>query len=108
MLRRAVHKAFRLLGYRVEREDLPPPDHLLPFLRISWPVALPIPMIRCGGDGDGAYLLPDDLDGIKALFSPGVESIAAFETEMAGRGMTCYMADASVACPPSNNPAFPP
>jgi hypothetical protein len=65
-----------------------------------------MPLIRCGGNFDGAYLLPDDLDGIRALFSPGVEAVASFETDMAARGMTCYMADASVVSPPLPDPAF--
>ena len=30
-------------------------------------------LIRIGGKGDGAYLLPDDLSGISACFSPGVD-----------------------------------
>ncbi|MBJ6123345.1 hypothetical protein [Sphingomonas mollis] len=63
-------------------------------------------MIRCGGDADGAHLLPDDLDGITALFSPGVEAVATFETEIVARGMICYMADASVTSPPLHNAAF--
>jgi hypothetical protein len=106
MLGSAVKNVFRSLGYRIEREDLPPPDHLLPFLRQLWPVAIDIPMIRCGGNADGAYLLPDDLDGIKALFSPGVAEVATFETAMGARGITCYLADASVTSPPFENPAF--
>ncbi len=106
MLGRVVKKAIHSLGYRIERDDIPPPDDLLPFLQQLWPVSIDIPLIRCGGDVDGAYLLPDDLDGITALFSPGVEAVALFETDMAARGMTCYMADASVVAPPLDNPAF--
>ncbi|MCU0530438.1 MAG: FkbM family methyltransferase [Cyanobium sp. Prado107] len=35
------------------------------------PVGCRYPLIRIGGNGDGAYLLPDDLEGISACFSPG-------------------------------------
>ena len=36
------------------------------------PKASKTPLIRIGGDIDGSYLVPDDLDGITACFSPGV------------------------------------
>lgn len=62
---------------------------------------------RFGGDGDGAYLLPDDLEGIGACFSPGVSSVADFEDQLAREhGIRSHMADASVAAPPLDNPKF--
>jgi hypothetical protein len=106
VLKRILKRVIAELGFTIERRDLPPPDYLQGFLQKLWPVAVNIPMIRCGGDADGAYLLPDDLDGIGALFSPGVEAVATFERDMAARGMICYMADASVTAPPLDNPAF--
>lgn len=106
MLKRILKRAIAELGFTIERRDLPPPDYLQSFLQKLWPVAIDIPLIRCGGDADGAYLLPDDLDGIRALFSPGVEAVATFERDMAARGMVCYMADASVSAPPLDNTAF--
>jgi hypothetical protein len=36
------------------------------------PVVTTHPLIRVGAHGDGGYLVPDDLDGIAACFSPGV------------------------------------
>ncbi len=38
-------------------------------------------LIRMGPRGDGGYLLPDDLAGIEALFSPGVNEVSGFELE---------------------------
>ena len=38
-----------------------------------------VPLLRIGGDRDGAYLVPDDLDGIEACFSPGVNNFKFFE-----------------------------
>jgi hypothetical protein len=64
------------------------------------PVATEYPLIRLGAHGDGGYLLPDDLDGISACFSPGVDQTAAFEAELLGRRIPCFLADASVDCPP--------
>lgn len=54
-------------------------------------------LIRVGGSGDGAYLLPDLLTGVEACFSPGVSTQTAFETELAERfGIPSYLCDASV------------
>lgn len=56
-------------------------------------------MIRLGPDLDGGYVLPDDLDGIDAMFSPGVSDEFGFDSDIARRGMAVHMADASVAEP---------
>lgn len=54
------------------------------------------PLIRLGGDGDGAYLVPDDLEGIDACFSPGVSTTMKFEEHLAvDYGIVSYMCDAS-------------
>jgi hypothetical protein len=63
-------------------------------------------LVRIGGDGDGGYLLPDDLDGIEYCFSPGVSSIADFENQLADRGIRSFMADYSVKEPPLMRPEF--
>ncbi|EDY38064.1 conserved hypothetical protein [Cyanobium sp. PCC 7001] len=39
-------------------------------------------LIRIGGDKDGAYLLPDDLEGIKWCISPGVNNFKYFEDQL--------------------------
>ena len=52
-------------------------------------------LIRVGPSGDGGYLIPDDLDGLVACFSPGVSDISGFEVQCAERGMDVFMADAS-------------
>jgi hypothetical protein len=54
------------------------------------------PLIRMGTNGDGGYLIPDDLEGIAACFSPGVGGRATFEEGIIQRGIPCFMADASV------------
>ena len=64
-------------------------------------------LIRIGGSGDGGYLVPNDLEGIRHCFSPGVSLIADFEAELAEKyGIQSYMADASVEAPPSDNEHF--
>ena len=59
------------------------------------------PLVRLGPAGDGGYLVPDDLDGISACFSPGVDRQASFETALAARGIESHLADRSVAAPPA-------
>lgn len=56
--------------------------------------------MRIGGDGDGGYLVPSDLEGVVALFSPGVSTIANFELEFAQRDVPCFLADRTVDYPP--------
>lgn len=70
------------------------------------PVAIRQPMIRLGSDGDGGYLVPDDLEGIVACFSPGVDAWAPFEADVIARGIPCFMADASVETPPIDGGHF--
>lgn len=40
-------------------------------------------LVRLGGNSDGAYLVPDDLSGITACFSPGAYNFKNFEDELA-------------------------
>lgn len=60
------------------------------------PMDAGIPLIRLGGEGDGGYLVPDDLQGVTACFSPGVSGTSSFERACYDRGMRLYLADHSV------------
>jgi len=82
------------------------PAQVRALVNLAKPVAVPDGLKRFGPDGDGGYLLPDDLDGISACISPGVSSECGFDTAMAERGIDVLMADASVAGPPVDNPRF--
>lgn len=62
-------------------------------------------LIRLGPAADGGYLVPDDLRGIEACFSPGVGDIVGFERACAARGMLVFMADGSVDAPITEDPA---
>jgi hypothetical protein len=53
-------------------------------------------LIRLGPTSDGGYLVPDDLAGIEACFSPGVSTSSGFEKECADLGMKVFLADRSV------------
>jgi hypothetical protein len=60
-------------------------------------------LIRLGGESDGGYLVPNDLEGIGACFSPGVSDVANFELAFANRGVKSYLADYSVESAPVQN-----
>ena len=70
------------------------------------PVVPQCGMMRLGPNRDGGYVLPDDLDGIAACFSPGVSNISGFELECAERGMEVFMADKSVDHPAEQHARF--
>ena len=57
---------------------------------------MPHQLIRLGGRGDGAYLLPDDLQNIEACFSPGVCDSKLFEDDLTKKfNIDCHMCDFS-------------
>jgi hypothetical protein len=56
-------------------------------------------MIRMGNNGDGGYLLPNDLEGIEACFSPGVDDMSLFEKDCYYRNIKIFLADKSVKNP---------
>jgi Methyltransferase FkbM domain len=63
-------------------------------------------LVRIGGLGDGGYLVPGDLAGVDACFSPGVSTVSTFEQELADRGIPCFLADHSVDGPAIQHPQF--
>lgn len=81
------------VGYSTNKEEI---VSLIKDLR---PKKTNFELIRLGLDGDGGYLVPDDLDSIEACFSPGVDMISDFEQECYNRGMQIFLADKSVDKP---------
>ena len=79
-------------------------DALRKFMHSVQPMATQFELIRVGSDGDGGYLVPDDLIGIGPCFSPGVSSSANFELDLARRGIRSFLADYSVDSAPVENP----
>jgi hypothetical protein len=75
-------------------------------IRRLHPVSCDRELIRLGPEGDGGYLVPNDLQGIEACFSPGVSNVVGFERDCADMGMRVFMADASVEHPPEVHPRF--
>jgi hypothetical protein len=76
------------------------------FFSMINPVQTNKSLIRVGDHSDGGYLIPDDLEGIKACFSPGVSCEASFELDLANRNIKSYLADYSVNSTPIQNDLF--
>jgi hypothetical protein len=91
----------RATNYRIFQGTRP--AALTEFFRSIKPISTNHDLIRIGGETDGGYLVPDDLGGIEVCFSPGVSRIADFESELASRGIGCFLADYSVDAPPITN-----
>jgi hypothetical protein len=89
-------------GFIVRRQK--PYDQYAHILHMLRPVATGHGLVRAGGDGDGGYLIPDDLEGVTTCFSPGVERMVAFEEDMLARGMRVFQIDASIEDTPLKHP----
>jgi hypothetical protein len=70
------------------------------------PIDSGVALIRLGPEGDGGYLVPDDLDGIAYAFSPGISTESGFEAALADRGIQVFLADFSVDRPSEPHPRF--
>lgn len=75
------------------------PRRLREFIGRLRPLQPDVELIRLGPQGDGGYLVPDDLEGIAACFSPGVGTLSGFEKQCAERGMKVFLADGTVDAP---------
>ena len=76
------------------------------FLGALVPHSPEVELVRIGPRGDGGYLVPSDWNNVEALFSPGIAGSSAFEVPFAERGISCYLADASVDGPAEDHPNF--
>ena len=56
--------------------------------------------VRIGPDGDGGYVIPDVLEQIGGVISPGVGNSSRFEHDLADRGIPGFLLDATVSKPP--------
>jgi len=98
-----IRKFGFLIGLKIQIEKVTSKEELTDFLQKLYPVKVNKDLIRVGSEGDGGYLVPDDLEGVYALFSPGVGSKQDFDLECAKKGIKVFMADASVDGPVSNH-----
>ena len=81
---------------------------ILRLLQAMRPQPSAAPLVRIGPGGDGTYLLPDDLKGITACFSPGVDNFKNFEDVLANRyGIAAHMCDGLGSADELRTPLIP-
>lgn len=90
----------RFLTFKTNRRKLQS------LLKSLYPLSIDKELIRLGPKGDGGYLVPNDLIGIQACFSPGVNFESGFEQDCAALGMKVFLADKSVDAPAIKNEQF--
>jgi hypothetical protein len=104
MIGRKLRQAAFALGLNVTKQtDV---ELVRALVRSLAPMDCGRPLIRIGGAGDGGYLVPDDLEGVEYCFSPGVSTVADFESHLADLGIRSFLADYSVDAPPIQRPEF--
>lgn len=98
------NKRLHALRHKLQHQQITPdlmskPSDIYRLIRLMRAYDSGIPLIRLGPDADGGYLVPEDMEGIKACFSPGVGEQFGFELDCQQRGMEVYMADGSIENP---------
>jgi hypothetical protein len=85
------------VGIKLEGEATASPlPEMLEVFELLKPKPSAHSLIRIGGNQDGSYLVPDDLSGIGACFSPGVNNFKNFEDILVDTyGIDCHMCDYS-------------
>ncbi|WQT27356.1 hypothetical protein E5A80_05180 [Helicobacter pylori] len=58
-----------------------PKEKVEGFIKSLHPIKTEHELVRWGAKHDGGYLIPNDFEGIRALFSPGVGDESAFEED---------------------------
>ena len=72
---------------------------LLRFFQSLWRLDTEHKLIRVGSSGDGGYLIPDILNEIEAVISPGLGDEYSLENFFASRSIPVLSIDASVSAP---------
>lgn len=101
-----IRRVGLFLNIHIHLSSLTTEKELKEFLKSLFPVKIDKELIRVGARADGGYIIPDDLEGVDALFSPGVGSKQDFDFECAHNGMKVFMADASVDGPINHHDNF--
>lgn len=98
---RKLRQLFAKKGYHLGLA--PQREQIICLIKKLHPITTDKELIRIGAERDGGYLVPNDLDGIEACFSPGVGAKSKFEEDCLNYGMKTYLADASVESLPTEN-----
>ena len=89
---------FNFLGIALNGDAAAPASlaEMLEVFELLKPKPSSHPLMRIGENCDGSYLVPEDLDGITACFSPGVNNFKHFEDTLVDvYGIDCHMCDFS-------------
>ena len=89
---------FNFLGMKLDGDPAAPASlqEMLEVFELLKPKPSSHPLMRIGENCDGSYLVPEDLDGITACFSPGVNNFKHFEDTLVDTyGIDCHMCDYS-------------
>lgn len=70
-------------------------DEIVGFFAQLHPQETQYPLIRLGS-GDGGYLVPDDLEGVKLCLSPGYGGISTFESALSVRNIQSVIVDPEI------------
>ena len=107
-IKRSFNRSIKnlLLRHGILCSRVIPISNLDEFFPMVWPVPIGNDFVRLGAEHDGGYVIPNDLDGIKACFSPGVGGTTDFEEDMARLGIPSFMADGSINELPNQNSKF--
>jgi hypothetical protein len=89
-IKKLVHKVGLNLSAASDNNSL---ESLIKMLH---PCSTGFDLVRLGPDGDSGYLLPNDLDGIDACFSPGCDNKFQFEDNCYEKNMKIFIADKTV------------
>ena len=96
MIKKIIHNFFKHFSKKIIPLDADI-NEVKSLIESLHPVKTKYELIRIGSKGDGGYLIPNDLEGIKTCFSPGVSDNCSFELDLANNfGITSYMCDWSV------------
>ena len=111
LMKRLVKYIISRLGYQLNSLDAFPTmttnrEKLQSIIHRLSTISTDKELIRLGPKCDGGYLVPDDLKGIEACFSPGVSTVSGFEKDCADLGMKVYLADHSVEKPAKSHEQF--
>ncbi len=103
-MKHIIKKVALLLG--IHMSAVTDRTSLIDLIKKLRPIKTNYKLIRIGPQGNGGYLLPDDFEGIEAVFSPGVGSVSSFEDDCAKMGIKVFLADNSVDGPALDNENF--
>lgn len=104
IIKKVIRNYLSLKGLSVDR--ITNKDTLVALIEKLHPYCTDKDLIRLGTNGDGGYLVPNDIEGISACFSPGVGNLSTFEQDCLQHGMQAFCADKSVDSPLIKNDKF--